>query len=177
VRHDATRHEKEKAEMKKMLVIGAMAVSSAVAFGQGQPPTSLEVANTVSNLWQGRKLSEFSVYATNLYANASNYVPAIVVSAFHDAAFLGKLQSATNKCGRIQKQIVVAPQAFPIEFKEVLSGVERSFKEEIDMHTANGRTPAMLEATASPQAAREACGDFVVPHIFILYYAPAVTLP
>lgn len=52
-------------------------------------PSPEDVANTVSNLWVSENLNQLESYITNLYASSSNYVPAILASAFYDSVFLG----------------------------------------------------------------------------------------
>lgn len=147
----------------------------AVAPAQDPPPS--EVANTVSNLWISQDFTGLTTYVTNLYANASNYVPAILASVFHDSIYLGKLAEATNKLARVQACVAGNPNGFTVEFKDFLSELASETKEEIDMHAARGRSPETVQSNASPQTVRSTWGTDLLPQINILFYAPATNAP
>lgn len=144
------------------------------------PPEPLEIANTVSNFWFGNNLSGLSAYATNLYSGAAtNYLPAVLVSAFHDHLFAGKVLSASNKFARVQTYVSSYPQNFTDSFKGGLEIVAEMANEDIRMICSMGLNPVQVPSTnISPQAVRDdSGGHFMPPHIAVLYYAPAVTIP
>ena len=142
-----------------------------------QDPPPSDVANTVSNLWISQDFSELNSYITNLYATSSNYVSAILASAFHDSIYLGKLSQATNKLARVQGCVTNNPQGFTVEFKDLLGELQSETKKEIDLHDRMGTSPAALESNASPQTVRSAWGTDLLPQINILFYAPATNAP
>ena len=142
-----------------------------------EPPTPLDVANNVSNLWIGQDFSGLNSYVTNLYSTHSNYVPAILAASFHDGIYLGKMSQATNKLARVQGCVSNNPQGFAVEFKDLLSELESEMKREIDLHARMGTSPQALAENASPQAVRSTWGAALLPQINILYYAPTTNAP
>lgn len=163
--------------MKKALIVFMLAVAGGgVGPAQSPPPPSV-VANTVSNLWHTRSLAELSVYATNLYSSATNYVPAILVSVFHDSVFTGDLQPAISNLVRIQHHAAHTPQGYTDTFKRSLAELLKDSREESEMHAAWGNTPQVLQTNASPQTVRDAWDGLPLPFISILFEAPSVTLP
>lgn len=164
--------------MKKNTLICLFLISCSV-WAQN-PPEPLEIANTVSNFWFGNNLSGLSAYATNLYSGAAtNYLPAVLVSAFHDHLFAGKVLSASNKFARVQTYVSSYPQNFTDSFKGGLEIVAEMANEDIRMICSMGLNPVQVPSTnISPQAVRDdSGGHFMPPHIAVLYYAPAVTIP
>ena len=141
-----------------------------------EPPPS-EVANTVSNLWISQDFTVLNSYVTNLYASASNYVPAILASVFHDSIYLGKLSQATNKLARVQGGVTNNPQGFTVEFKDLLGELQSETKREVELHARMGTSPAALESNASPQTVRSTWGTTLLPQINILFYAPGTNAP
>jgi len=142
-----------------------------------EPPTPLEVANSVSNQWIEQDFVGLNTYVTNLYITYSNYVPAILAASFHDGIYLGKMSQATNKLARIQGCMMNNPQNFTVEFKDLLNELRSELKREIDLHDRMGTSPQALEANASPQAVRSTWGAELLPQINIIYYAPATSVP
>lgn len=164
--------------MKKNILICLFSISGSL-WAQN-PPMPLEIANAVSNLWFDNNLSGLSAYATNLYSGAAtNYLPAVLVSAFHDHLFTGKVLSASNKFARVQTYVSSYPQTFTETFKGGLEIVADMADEDIRMIYSMGLNPAQVPLTnISPQAIRDDSGShFMPPHIAVLYYAPAVTIP
>lgn len=147
----------------------------AVAPAQDPPP--LEVANTVSNLWISQDFTGLNTYITNLYASASNYVPAILASVFHDSIYLGKLSQAMNKLARVQDSVTNSHQGFTVEFKDLLSELQSETKREMDLHDRMGTSTSALESNASPQTVRNTWGTNLLPQIKILFFAPAINAP
>jgi hypothetical protein len=142
---------------------------------QASPPSV--VANTVSNLWISQDFSGLNSYITNLYVISSNYVPAILASAFHDCIYLGRLSQATNKIARLQDCVRNRPQDFTVAFKDLLDELRSETTREVELHARMGTTPGSLETHASPQAVRSAWGTTLLPQINILFYAPATNAP
>jgi hypothetical protein len=165
--------------MRKAIVL-VFATALIVFHSKAEPPSPIEVANTVSNFWFGNNLSSLSVYATNLYSDAmTNYLPAVLLSAFHDHLFAGKLMSASNKFERVRFYVSGHPQEFTEFFKGILVVVSGMSGGDIAMFRSMGLNPAQLPGThISPQAVRDDGGStFMPPHIAILYLAPAATIP
>ena len=159
-----------------------IAVSCAVllfvhADASAQEPPPSEVANTVSNLWMSQDFTGLNSYITNLYATASNYVPAILASVFHDSIYLGKLPQATNKLARVQGCVTNNPQGFTVEFKDLLGELQSETKREVELHDRMGTSPTALESNASPQTVRSTWGTTLLPQINILFYAPNTNAP
>ncbi len=142
-----------------------------------EPPTPLEVANSVSNLWIGQNFSGMNTYVTNLYNTYSNYMPAILAASFHDGVYLGKMSQAFDKLARVQGCVTNNPQNFTIEFRDLLNELRSELRREIDLHDRMGTSPQALEANASPQTIRSLWGAELLPEIFILYYTPATNVP
>ena len=142
-----------------------------------EPPTPLEVANSVSNLWIGQNFSGMNTYVTNLYNTYSNYMPAILAASFHDGVYLGKMSQAFDKLARVQGCVTNNPQNFTIEFIYLLNEFRSELRREIDLHDRMGTSPQALEANASPQTIRSLWGDELLPEIFIIYYTPAKNVP
>ena len=163
--------------MKTRIILCTLAAAGSLS---AQNPPPLEIANAVSNLWFGNNLPGLSVYATNLYSGtATNYLPAVLVSAFHDHLFAGRPLSASNKLARVQVCVSGQPQTFTDTFKGMLEIVSDMAGEDIGMVLSMGLNPAQVPpANISPQAVRDdSGGSFMPPHIAILYYAPNFTLP
>jgi hypothetical protein len=164
--------------MKKAIVL-ACAIALPAVHGKAEPPSPLGVANTVSNLWFSNNLSGLSAYAANLYSGQmTNYLPAVLVSAFHDHLFGGRLISASNKCARVQAFASSHPQTFTDTFKGMLEIVSRMADGDIGMVLPMNLDPVQVPSpNISPQAVRNDSGDtFMPPHIAILYHAPPVML-
>ena len=163
--------------MRRLVMLCFALSLNAPAFAQSLPPPAV-VANTVSNLWHTRNMAELSVYATNLYSGATNYVPAILTSVFHDCIFRGDIQPAISNLMRIQNHVVQTPQSFTENFKRSLAEAIETSIDELNMHAGWGHTPQMLRENASPQALRDIWdGGEPLPYIFILFEAPPITLP
>jgi hypothetical protein len=162
--------------MKKLIVLFCVLLSKQViAQEQSQP---LEIANTVSNLWVNNNFSNMTVYVNGLYIGyKTNYLPIVLVSAFHDSVFLGNLLSASNKLERVNQFVLTSPQSFTDEFKVYLRELIGEVKMEIDLYVKSGRTPEDVQGQASPQTVRSISQDILLPDISILYYTPAITLP
>ena len=141
------------------------------------PPTPSDVANTVSNLWAGSDLTGLSNYITNLYSSSSNYVPSILAQVFYDCAFLGKLEDSVIKLDKIQALIDSDADSFSIEFKDLLSELRNHTQREINLHQRKGISSEALQSNASPETVRSVWGDQMLPHIYILFYAPATNAP
>lgn len=159
----------------KVITFALLLVMTAELLAQEPPPS--EVANTVSNLWISQDFSGLNSYITNLYTTASNYVPAILASVFHDSIYLGKLSQATNKIARVQGCVANNPQGFTLEFKDLLSELQSETQREVDLHGRMGTPPAALESNASPQTVRSTWGATLLPQINILFYTPATNAP
>jgi hypothetical protein len=140
------------------------------------PPSPLEVANTVSNYWMTFQFTDLDCYITNLYASHSNYFPAILASTFHDVVFRGELAEASNKVYRIQECVDNNPSNYNESFRMLVSSVNNDIAEEIALHASRGTTSSQLESNASPLAVRNA-SDHLGRDIIILYYTPATNAP
>ena len=163
--------------MRRLVMLCFALSLNASGLAQSLPPPAV-VANTVSNLWHTRNMAELSVYATNLYSGATNYVPAILASVFHDSVFRGDIQPAISNLVRIQNYANHAPQEFTENFKRALAESIEISIDELNMHAERGRTPQMLRENASPQALRDEWdGGEPLPFISILFEAPPITLP
>lgn len=146
-----------------------------IGFSQNLPQP-MEIANTVSNLWFGNNLSGLSAYTTNLYSGAAtNYLPAIMVSIFHDRVFTGKLLTASNKLERVASNVAETPQYFSDGFRYYISMMTDMTKNPINRAAAQGINPDAIPVT--PQTLRDSMGTFMIPDIAILYETPALTLP
>jgi hypothetical protein len=157
-----------------MLVV-ALLLSGITGLSQN-PPQPLEIANTVSNLWFSNNLAGLSVYATGLYSAATtNYLPAIMVSMFHDRVFAGKLLTASNKIGRVASHIETTPQSFSDGFKHFISVLTDMTSRPVGRALAQGVNPDAIPVT--PQLLRDNMGDFMIPDIAVLYETPALSLP
>ena len=141
-----------------------------------EPPTPLEIANTISNYWTGSNFNALGSYITNLYASYSNYVPAILADSFYDVVYQGKLSEATNKLYRVQALVSSSPGSYSNLFKNMLSGLIDDVSEEITLHGSMGTTPSQLESNASPSAVRSASSR-LDRDILILFSAPATNAP
>lgn len=140
------------------------------------PPTPIEVANTVSNLWINSDFGALTSYITNLYSAHSNYVPAILASSFHDVIFRGRLSDATNKLYRVQSLISAAPENYSDPFKDIFDGLNNDVSDELLLHVSMGTTQSQLESNASPSSVRNASSR-LDRDIMILFYAPATNAP
>lgn len=141
-----------------------------------QTPPPQDIAQTVSTLWLSQNFPELNSYITNLYASYPTYVPAILASAFHDCVFLGKLSCASDKFTRVQGGMN-NQQDVTVEFKDLLSELQSDTKREMKLHSRMGTSPTALEANASPQTVRIVWGTTLLPHINILFFAPAKNTP
>ena len=163
--------------MRRLVMLCCVLSLNAPAFTQSLPPPVV-VANTVSNLWHTRNMAELSVYATNLYSGATNYVPAILVSVFHDSIFTGDIQPAISNLVRIQNHVTHTPQSFTESFRRSLAEAIGISTKELSRHAEWGHTPQMLRENASPQILRDEWdGGPPLPFISILFEAPPITLP
>lgn len=59
----------------------------------------------------------------------------------------------------------------------MLGEIRNEMKESIEMHIQMGQTPQSLETNASAQVVREVWGTELLPHINIIYFAPATNAP
>lgn len=163
--------------MKAHIVLALMILCGTNSFSQNPPPPAI-VANTVSNLWQNSNFTSLENYTTNLYISATNYIPAILASVFHDCVFRGDFQSATNKLTYIKEYTLTnQQQTVSDEFKLNLNCILKMSIDEISLHTAKGRSSQMLQVNASPQAVRETWEGLPLPYISILYIAPQICIP
>ena len=154
------------------IAVSIMATSQLFA---EEPPSPADVANTASNLWMSSNLTGLAEYTTNLYASYPNYVPAIILSAFHDGIFKGDLSAMTTKQYRVQEFVNFAPSNYTEEFTDLLAELRSETDREINLHRKMGISESQLRSNASPAAVR-AVGDIMPPHIFLLYYSPATNL-
>ncbi len=159
-----------------LIVITSIIICYSTMTFAEEPPTPIEVANTVSNLWMASAFRDLAYYITNLYATYSNYVPAILAASFHDVIYQGKLGEATNKLNRVQALVRSSPEAFSDIFKDMLSGLIDELSGEIALHAAMGTPPSEVESNASPSAVRSA-SDHLDRDIMILFFAPATNAP
>jgi len=160
--------------MKKTLLLSACLL--AAMYSNAQNPTPLEIANTVSNFWFSNNLSGLSVYATNLYSGtATNYLPAIMVSIFHDRVFEGKLVTASNKLSKVQTKIGSIPGQFTDRFNYHFSIINSMTLRSINEISAQGLDPNGV--APEPQLIKSDMGSFLIPDISILYDTPPVSLP
>ena len=165
--------------MKKSIII-CLGLAAGLSCAQ-TPPAPLEIANTVSNFWYGNNLTGLSSYATNLCSGgATNYLPAVLVSAFHDQYFAGKIISASNKLARVHDYANATPNAVSDIFMGNLGLLLDANRTDIGMMASFGLDPVQIpSANISPQRFRDVSLGLpiLLPHIDILYHAPAVTLP
>ena len=162
--------------MKKTLLITACLLSGMIGLSQTPLPQPSEIANSVSSFWFGNNLPGLSAYATNLYSGtATNYLPAIMVSIFHDRVFYGRLVSASNKLSRVNARLQTTPASFPDGFKYHFSVINSMTCQSIEDVLAQGLNPDAI--TPEPHLIRADMGTFLIPDIAILYEAPALTLP
>jgi hypothetical protein len=160
--------------MKKLLLFSACLVVA--MYSLAQAPDPLEVANAVSNLWFSNNLIGLSAYATNIYSGATtNYLPAIMVSIFHDRVFEGKLVTASNKLCKVNAKLETAPGVFSDRFKYNFSILNGMSVRSISEITAQGLDPNAMPA--EPQLIHGDMGSLMIPDISILYDTPAVMLP
>ncbi len=141
-----------------------------------EPPSPVDVANTASNLWMSSNLTGLAEYTTNLYASYPYYVPAILLSSFHEGIFKGDLSAMTTKQYRVQEFVNFAPSNYTEEFTGLLAELRSEIDREINLHRKMGISESQLRSNASPAAVR-AVGDIMPPEIFLLYYSPATNLP
>jgi hypothetical protein len=161
--------------MKRTMLVAALLLPGITGLSQN-PPQPLEIANTVSNLWFSNNLAGLSAYATSLYSGtATNYLPAIMVSMFHDRVFTGKPLTASNKIGRVASHIETTPQSFPDGFKHFVSVLTDMTNRPAGRALTQGINPDAIPVT--PQILRDNMGGFMIPDIAVLYEIPALSLP
>jgi hypothetical protein len=165
--------------MKKSIII-CLGLATGLLCAQ-TPPAPLEIANVVSNYWFSNNLTGFSSYATNLYSGgATDYLPAVLVSAFHDQYFLGRLISSSNKLARVQEYASASPNVVSDTFMGTLELLLSANRFDMQMATSKGVSPVQMPATyIVPQQFRDETVKLpiLLPHIDILYHTPSVTLP
>jgi len=137
------------------------------------PPSSEEVANTVSNLWMQRDFTGMSNFVTNLYMAHSNYVPAIMASAFHDHCFSGDIAKATNKLVIVRDCATNWPSGYAHAFLDVLGSRINWAVGESRLALKRGISETQHKQNADPQALRDYVGDDRLPMaIYYLFWAP-----
>jgi len=149
-----------------------------ITFAQNVP-TSEEIFNTATNFWYGNDLVGFTTYTTNLYSGAAtNYVAPILLSAFHDYAFLAEIISASNKYARVQAKTKTSPDQFTKFFMGILEMSLTFIDNDIRMYKKENipLTDAILYI--NPQETRDfdANSKYVLPHFIIIKNAPNIEI-
>jgi len=167
--------QQEKPDMAKIIPMSFLICTMLITSNlhAQMPPSSEEVANTVSNLWMQRDFTGMSNFVTNLYMAYSNYVPAIMASAFHDHYFCGDIATSTNKLVRVRDGATNWPSGYAHAFLDVLGSRINWAVDESRFFEERGVSEAQQKQNASPQAVREYVGDHRLPiPIYYLFWAP-----
>lgn len=164
----------------KILLAAILVAFCPIGFATAESlPTPETVFSAATNFWIGNDLAGFATYTTNLYSGAAtNYAPAILLSAFHDYVFEGKLVTASNKYARVGVKLTESPQSFSDTFKGLFSMVSDSVNYDIKRYNQANKPLTDAEALAIPQAIRDDAvqTDFPIPHLFIIRFAPDLNL-
>ena len=163
--------------MKTKSLIIALSIWATSQLFATEPPSPVDVAYTASNLWISSNLTGFAEFSTNLYASYSNYVPAIILSSFHDGIFNGDLSTMAEKLDRVQEYVDYSPSNYTEAFTGLLAQDIYWLNEEINMHKKMGRSEAQVRSNASASTVRSVWAEWLPPPLPLLYYAPATNLP
>ena len=161
-------------KIRRLLVACLLTLSFQVY--SDDPPVPSIVANTISNYWAGSQLDELGTYITNLYTSYSNYVPAVLAKSFYDGIYLGDLAEEKAKLEEVQTFVNSNADSIDDDFEELLQELIAMLSEEINMHQSMGTSEDTLKSNASPANARSSWGDRILPPVYILFYAPAITI-
>jgi len=137
------------------------------------PPSPVEVANTVSNLWMKRDFTGMSFFVTNIYMTHSNYVPAIMAASFHDSYFNGDYAISHKKLLRVRDGATNWPSGYAHDFLDVLGGQIKRSEDSLRFFLKLGMSEDDHRRRANPNIIRNYYGDDKLPlPIYYLFWAP-----
>jgi hypothetical protein len=155
-----------------LIVVSLICVARGVL--AADPPSSREVADTVSKKWLAGQFHELDAYISSLYGSFPNYAPAILAASFSDSVYKGHLSDAMQKIGQVRQWVEQNPQGVAEGFMMQLDILEWSIQTEINIYTRHGISESQLQP--NPAAVRAEWGvDLPAPISILFYFADETT--